>query len=163
MYWLHAPSLESIGQSKLKLLSGHWISIFSNSNLDLNHRHLGSNPKPPLDTHTASLVSIGQSKLKLLSGNLSLTPFRIRPKPTARPNARPPARSPFTNLITRIFVENLVKIDLLAEISLVDWYTFQLPKVASNRDHPDEPYVLHVRDPIRLKPWSSCLEQGLCR
>jgi len=39
----------SIGQSKLKLLSGNRISIFSNSDLDLDHRHLGSNPKLPLD------------------------------------------------------------------------------------------------------------------
>ena len=28
-----------------KLLSGNWISLFSNSDLDLDHRHLGSNPK----------------------------------------------------------------------------------------------------------------------
>ena len=42
-------SLVSIGQSKLKLLSGNWISIFSNSDLDLNHIHLGSNPKLCLD------------------------------------------------------------------------------------------------------------------
>jgi hypothetical protein len=41
------PSLVSIGKSKLKLLSGNWISISSNSNLD--HRHLGSSPKLPLD------------------------------------------------------------------------------------------------------------------
>ena len=43
--WLHAPSLVSIGQSKLKLLSGNLISIFSNSDIDLDHIHLGSNPK----------------------------------------------------------------------------------------------------------------------
>jgi len=52
LFWLHglrAPSLVSIGQSKLKLLSGHWISIFSNSDIDLDHRHLGSNPKLRLD------------------------------------------------------------------------------------------------------------------
>jgi len=41
--------LVSIGQSKLKLLSGNRISIFSNSDLDLDHRHLGSNPKLSLD------------------------------------------------------------------------------------------------------------------
>jgi len=46
---LHAPSLVSIGQSKLKLLSGNWISIFSNSELDLDHVHVGSNPKLCLD------------------------------------------------------------------------------------------------------------------
>jgi len=36
-----------------------------------------------------------------------LTPFRICPP--ARPTARPTARPPFANLITRIYVENLVK------------------------------------------------------
>ena len=45
LHWLHAPSLVSIGQSKLKLLSENRIYIFSNSDLDLDHRHLGSNPK----------------------------------------------------------------------------------------------------------------------
>ena len=35
--WLHAPSLVSKGQSKLKLLSGNWISIFSNSDFGLDH------------------------------------------------------------------------------------------------------------------------------
>jgi len=42
LFWLHqfAPSLVSIGQNKLKLLSGNRISIFSNS--DLDHRHLSS-------------------------------------------------------------------------------------------------------------------------
>ena len=35
----------SIDQSKLKLLSGNGISIFSNSDLGLDHIHLGSNPK----------------------------------------------------------------------------------------------------------------------
>jgi len=49
LHWLHAPSLVSIGQSKLKLLSGNLISIFSNSDLDLDHIHLGSNPKLRLD------------------------------------------------------------------------------------------------------------------
>jgi len=42
-------SLVSIGQIKLKLLSGNYISIFSNSDLDLDHIHLGSNPKLCLD------------------------------------------------------------------------------------------------------------------
>jgi len=46
-HWLHAPSLVSTGQSKLKLLSGNLISFFSNS--DLDHRHLGSNSKMRLD------------------------------------------------------------------------------------------------------------------
>jgi len=49
LHWLHAPSLVSIGQSKLKLLSRNWISIFSNSDLDLDHIHLGSNSKLRLD------------------------------------------------------------------------------------------------------------------
>jgi len=39
----------SIGQSKLKVLSGNLIAIFSNSDLDLDYRHLGSNPKQPLN------------------------------------------------------------------------------------------------------------------
>ena len=46
LFWLHrlhAPSLVSIGKSKLKLLSGNLFSIFSNS--DLDHTQLGSNPK----------------------------------------------------------------------------------------------------------------------
>jgi len=42
---LVAPRFVSIGLSKLKLLSGNWISIFRISDLDRNHRHLGSNPK----------------------------------------------------------------------------------------------------------------------
>jgi len=52
LFWLHllhAPSLVSIDQSKLKLWSGNWMSIFNDSDLDLNHRHLGSNPKLCLD------------------------------------------------------------------------------------------------------------------
>jgi len=49
LHWFHAASLVSIGQSKLKLLSGNWISIFSNSDPDLDHIHLGSNPKLRLD------------------------------------------------------------------------------------------------------------------
>ena len=49
LHWLHAPSLVSTGQSKLKLLSGNLISFFSNSDLDHDHRHLGRNPKLRLD------------------------------------------------------------------------------------------------------------------
>ena len=49
LHLLHAPSLVSIGESKLKLLSENWISIFRNSDLDLDHKHLGSNPKLHLD------------------------------------------------------------------------------------------------------------------
>jgi len=48
-HWFHAASLVSIGQSRLKLLSGNLISIFSNSDLNLDHIHLGSNPKLRLD------------------------------------------------------------------------------------------------------------------
>ena len=71
LHWLYAPSLMSMGQSKLKLLSENVISIFSYSDLDLDHIHLGSNPKLRLDVSFpySKLVSIGQSKLKLLSGN----------------------------------------------------------------------------------------------
>jgi len=49
LHWLYAPSLMSMGQSKLKLLSENVISIFSYSDLDLDHIHLGSNPKLRLD------------------------------------------------------------------------------------------------------------------
>jgi len=45
LHWVHAPSLVSIGQSKLKLLSRNLISISSNSDLDLDHIYLGSIPK----------------------------------------------------------------------------------------------------------------------
>jgi len=105
LHWLHAPSLVSIGQSKLKLLSGNWISFLVTVTLTLITDTWVAIPRCVLmwATHKPSLVSIGQSKLKLLSSNLSLTPFRIRPPD------RPPNRPPFTNLITRIFVENLVK------------------------------------------------------
>jgi len=41
----YTASLVSIGRSKLKLLRGNRISIFSDSDLELDHRHLGSNPK----------------------------------------------------------------------------------------------------------------------
>ena len=45
----HTPSLVSIGQSKFKLLSGNWISIFSNS--DLDHR-------PPYSRSIKSLIQV---------------------------------------------------------------------------------------------------------
>jgi len=45
----HTPSLVSIRQSKLKLLSKKWISNLKDSDLDLNHRHLGSNPNLPFN------------------------------------------------------------------------------------------------------------------
>ena len=45
LHWLHAASLVFIGQNKLKLMSGNLVSVFSNSDLDLDHRNLGSNPK----------------------------------------------------------------------------------------------------------------------
>jgi len=60
--------LVSIGPSNLNILSINWISIISNSDLDLDHRHLGSNPKLPLDIsypHT-KFVSIGLSKFNIL-------------------------------------------------------------------------------------------------
>jgi len=37
---LHAPSLVFIGQNKIRLWSGNLISVFSNSDLDPDHRHL---------------------------------------------------------------------------------------------------------------------------
>ena len=49
LHWLQAPILVSIGQSKRKLLYGNLISIFSNNDLDLDHIHLGNNPKMRLD------------------------------------------------------------------------------------------------------------------
>jgi len=52
LFWLHqlhTPGLVSISHNKLKLLSRNWISIFSNSDFDLDHRHLGSNPRLRLD------------------------------------------------------------------------------------------------------------------
>jgi len=38
-----------VNRPKQKLLSENWIFIFSNSDLDLDHRHLGSNAKLRLD------------------------------------------------------------------------------------------------------------------
>ena len=51
LFWLHqlhAPRLVSIGQNKVKLLAETEL-FFRNSDLDLDHRHLGSNPKLRLD------------------------------------------------------------------------------------------------------------------
>jgi len=63
VHWLHAPSLVSIGQSKLKLLSGHQISIFSNNDIDLDHKHLGSNPKLRLDvSYTYTKFGVNRPK-----------------------------------------------------------------------------------------------------
>ena len=51
-----------VGESILKLLSVNWISIFSNSDLDLDHIHLGSNPskidqsKKKMNRHDPSIV-----------------------------------------------------------------------------------------------------------
>jgi len=49
LFWLHSPNLVSIGLSKLKLLSGNLISVFNNSDLDLDYIYLCSNPKLCLD------------------------------------------------------------------------------------------------------------------
>jgi len=70
-HWLHAPSLVSIGQSKLKLLSGNWISFLVTMTLTLITDTWVAIPSCVLikDTNTASVVSIGQSKLKSCSGN----------------------------------------------------------------------------------------------
>ena len=63
LYWLHAQSLVWIGQIKLKLLSENWISIFSYSDLDLNLKHLGSNPKLRLDvSYSYSKFGVNRSK-----------------------------------------------------------------------------------------------------
>jgi len=91
-------SLVSIGQSKLKLLSGNWISIFSNSDLDLDHRHLGSNPKLRFDV------------------SYPYTKFGVnRPKQTKvierepKVDARLPARGQLQHYNNLVFIENLVK------------------------------------------------------
>ena len=64
LHWFHAASLVSIGQSKLKLLSRNLISIFSNSDLDLDHIHLGSNPKLCLDiSYPYSKFGVNRPKL----------------------------------------------------------------------------------------------------
>ena len=68
---LVASSLMSIGQVKLNLLSGNWISMFSNSDLDLDHIHLGSNSKLRLDvSYPYTKFGVNRPKeLKLLSRN----------------------------------------------------------------------------------------------
>jgi len=102
MYATHSASLVSIGQTKLTLLSGNIISIFSNSDLDLDHRHLGSNPKLRLDViYIYSKFGVNRPKqTKVIERKPQFDAIYDTPD---RPPARPPA-----NLITRIFVENLV-------------------------------------------------------
>ena len=80
---------------------------FSNSDLDLDHIHLGSNPKLRLDIgHLYS--NFGVNRPKQTKVNERKPQFdAIRDTP-ARPTTRPTARPPFANLISRIFVENLV-------------------------------------------------------
>ena len=101
LHWLHAPILVSIGQSKLKLLSGNWISIFSNSDLDLNHRHLGSNPKLPFD------ISYPYNKFGVNRPNQTKV-IEWKPKVDARPLARPPAFD-FSITITRFSLKTWLK------------------------------------------------------
>jgi len=76
----------SIGQSKLKLLSGNCISIFSNSDLDLDHRHLGSNPKLHLGV-SYPYTQFGVNRPK------QTKVIERKPKVDARPHARPPLTS----------------------------------------------------------------------
>ena len=106
LFWLHqlhAPSLVSIGQSKLKLLSGNWIYIFSNS--DLDQRHLGSNLKLPLD------ISYPYSKFSV-NRLMQTKVIERKPKVDActptRPSARPPAAD-FSITITRFSLKTWLK------------------------------------------------------
>jgi len=94
----HTASLVSIGQSKLKLLSGNGISIFSNS--DLDHRHLGSNPKLPLDiSYLYSKFGVNRPKQTKV----------IERKPNV--NSRPPAAD-FSITITRFSLKTwLIKLN----------------------------------------------------
>jgi len=97
IYVTHTPSLVSIGQSNLKLLSENWISIFRNSDLDLDHRHLGSNPKLPLDiSHPYSKFCVNRPKQTKV----------IERKPKV--DARPPAHRRLQHYNNPVFVENLV-------------------------------------------------------
>jgi len=83
----HTLSLVSIGQSKLKLLSGNCISIFSNSDLDLDHRHMGSNPKLRRDvSYPYSKFGVNRSKQTKV--------IERKPKVDARTPTRPPAHPP---------------------------------------------------------------------
>jgi hypothetical protein len=44
-------------------MSGNWISIFSNNDIDLDHRHLGSDSKLPLDiSYPHTKVGVNRSK-----------------------------------------------------------------------------------------------------
>ena len=95
-----AVILVSIGQSKLKLMSGNWIFYFSNSDLDLDHRHLNSNHKLRLD------VSYPYSKFGVNRPKQTKVIER-KPKVYARPTARPPAAD-FSITITRFSLKNLV-------------------------------------------------------
>ena len=81
LHWLHAPSLVSKGQSKLKLLSGNLISIFSNNDLVLDYRQLGSNLKLHLDvSYSYTKFGVNMSKQTKV--------FERKPKVDARP--KPP-------------------------------------------------------------------------
>jgi len=79
-------------------LSGKWISILSNSDLDLDHRHLGSNPKLPLD------ISYPHSKFGIKRPKQTKV---IERKPKV--DARPPARRRLQHYNNPVFVEHLVK------------------------------------------------------
>jgi len=90
----------SIGQSKLNLLSGNGISIFSNSDLDLDHRHLGSNPKLPLDiSYPYSKFGVNRAKQTKV--------IKQKPKVDAQRLRR------LQHYNNPVFVENLVKNDLV--------------------------------------------------
>jgi len=76
--------------------------FFSNNDLDLDHRHLGSNPKLPLDiSYPYSKFGVNRPKqTKVIERN---------PKVDARPHARPPARRRLQHYNNPVFVEKLVR------------------------------------------------------
>ena len=94
-------------------MSGNWISIFSNSDIDLDHRHLGSNHKLRLD------VSYLYSKFRV---NKPKQTKVIERKPKV--DARPPARRRLQNYNNPVFVENLVEKQFLVVLGLKRTWSF---------------------------------------
>ena len=72
-------------------MSKNRISIFSNSDLELDHRHLGSNPKLPLDiSYLYSKFGVnGPKQTKVIERKPQFDAIKDTP---ARPPARLPAR-----------------------------------------------------------------------
>jgi len=94
LHWLHAASLVFIGQNKLKLMSGNLVSVFSNSDLDLDHGL-------PLD------ISYPYSKFGV---NMPKQTYVIERKPKI--DVIPPARPPAADLSITI-----------TRFSLKTWFT----------------------------------------